>query len=181
MKLILLSATVALVFSLQPTLAQNWQPATGPLMTRWAKDVSPTQVLAEYPRPQMRRNNWQNLNGLWDYAVTEKNAAPPAKFAGKILVPFPIEAPLSGVMKALTSRQALWYRRSFSLPATWKNERVLLHFGAVDWEVKCGVTKNLSARIAAATMSSVSPSASTCGRGIMKSSSKSTTPPMQQT
>ena len=55
--------------------AADWQPAKGPLMTRWAKDVTPDKVHAEYPRPQMVREEWQNLNGLWDYAIVAKDAA----------------------------------------------------------------------------------------------------------
>src|ERR1044071_6170002 len=76
----------------------GWQPAAGPLMTRWAKDVSPRYPHPEYPRPQMERKEWQNLNGLWDYAIRPKEEGPPAAFTGKILVPFPVESALSGVM-----------------------------------------------------------------------------------
>jgi beta-galactosidase/beta-glucuronidase len=111
-----------------------WQPAQGPLMTRWAKDVKPDQALPEYPRPQMVRAEWQNLNGLWNYAVVTKDSAQPAQWAGQILVPFPIESALSGVMKPLSPDQRLWYRRAFNVPKKWKDKRVLLHFGAVDWE-----------------------------------------------
>ena len=112
-----------------------WHPANGPLMTRWAKLVSPTNALPEYPRPQMMRPNWQNLNGLWDYAVTdEAKAEMPTAPNGQILVPYPIEAALSGVAKPLTSTQLLWYRRSFTVPSNWKWQHILLHFGASDWE-----------------------------------------------
>jgi len=111
-----------------------WQPAKGPLMTRWAKDVSPKTVHPEYPRPQMVRHQWQNLNGLWDYAITAKDAPQPTAWHGQILVPFPIESALSGVMKPLTDKQRLCYRRTFRVPGSWKGQRVLLHFGAVDWE-----------------------------------------------
>ena len=112
-----------------------WKPvASGPL-TRWAAQVSPANALPEYPRPQMVRRNWQNLNGLWDYAVADAaTATAPANYDGKILVPFPIEAPLSGVAKTFAPDQKLFYRRSFTIPAAWKNRRVLLHFGAVDYE-----------------------------------------------
>ena len=77
----------------------KWKPAAGPLMTRWAKEVSPDSALPEYPRPQMVRKRWQCLNGLWDYAIRPKDAEKPAKWDGKILVPFPCESALSGVMK----------------------------------------------------------------------------------
>ena len=105
-------------------------------MTRWAKDVSPDKVLPEYPRPQMVRKEWQNLNGLWDYAIRPKgDSRPPLDGAdGKILVPFPVQSALSGVMKDVSPDQRLWYARKFAVPKDWAGRRVLLHFGAVDWE-----------------------------------------------
>ena len=115
--------------------ADVWQPAKGPLMTRWAAEVSSENALPEYPRPTMTRPEWRNLNGLWDYAITAKSAEQrPAAWDGKILVPFPIESALSGVMRPLKPDQRLWYRRKFSIPEKWAGQRVLLHFGAVDWE-----------------------------------------------
>lgn len=112
----------------------EWQPAQGPLMTRWAKDVSPKNAHPEYPRPQMVRKDWQNLNGLWNYAVTAKDASQPSQWDGQILVPFPIESALSGVMKRVYETNRLWYQRTFTIPRRWKGKNVLLHFGAVDWE-----------------------------------------------
>ena len=82
-------------------------------MTKWAAEVSPTNALPEYPRPQMVRKAWQNLNGLWDYAITAKDAAQPTEFTEQILVPFPIESALSGVMKRVGESNRLWYRRTF--------------------------------------------------------------------
>jgi hypothetical protein len=114
--------------------AAAWAPAKGPLMTKWAADVSPEKALPEYPRPQMVRKDWQNLNGLWDFAVTAKDDAQPAQFQGKILVPYPIESALSGVMRQVSEKERLWYRRTFDVPAPWKGRRILLHFGAIDWE-----------------------------------------------
>lgn len=114
--------------------AADYQPARGPLMTRWAQDVRPDNVWPEYPRPQMVRKEWLNLNGMWDYAITSKDAQQPAKWDGKILVPFCIESALSGVMKRVDENQRLWYRRAFRVPSKWKGQRVLLHFGAVDWD-----------------------------------------------
>ena len=111
-----------------------WQPAKGPLATRWTAEVSPQSTLAEYPRPQMVRSQWKNLNGLWDYAVRPKDESRPEKFDGKILVPFPIESALSGVMAKVGDANRLWYRTSFEWPAAWKNQRALLHLGAVDWD-----------------------------------------------
>jgi hypothetical protein len=120
-------------FALVP--AQDaWKPAEGPLKTRWAKDVSPEKALPEYPRPQMVRRDWLNLNGLWDYAIRPKEEGKPEAFDGKILVPFPVESALSGVMKMVGEKNRLWYRRTFEVPAGWAGKRVLLHFGAVDWE-----------------------------------------------
>ncbi len=115
-------------------LAASWEPAPGPLVTRWAKDVDPATVHSEYPRPQMTREHWQNLNGLWEYAIVPKEAAQPATWDGQILVPFPIESSLSGVLKRVSEQQRLWYRRTFKIPSEWEKQRVLLHFGAVDWE-----------------------------------------------
>ena len=119
----------------------QWQPAKGPLMTRWAKDVSPDKVHPEYPRPQMVRKQWTNLNGLWDYKIADGTGEmPPKSSDGKILVPFPIESALSGVMKRLGPNQAMVYYRTFQTPARKQGERVLLHFGAVDW--RCTVKVN---------------------------------------
>ena len=111
-----------------------WKPANGPLMTQWAKDVSPDNAHPEYPRPQMVRKDWLNMNGLWDYAITARDAEQPGKFDGEILVPFPCESALSGVMKPVGKDKRLWYRRTFRIPRKWKGQRVLLHFGAVDWD-----------------------------------------------
>src|SRR5437764_2749834 len=117
---------------LAPTRADDWKPAPSPLMTRWAKDVSPDRVHAEYPRPQMVREKWQNLNGLWQFAEAKPGEAPPVgkNLDGRILVPFPVESALSGVGKRM---ERLWYRRTFTIPQDW-DVRTLLHFGAVDWE-----------------------------------------------
>src|SRR5262249_41534201 len=115
-----------------------WQPAIGPLKTRWAKDVSPDNTHPEYPRPQMVRKEWLNLNGLWDLAVTPKDAKPDS-YQTQILVPFPVESALSGVMKSVNENDQLWYRRSFEIPTSWHGRRVLLNFGAVDFEAKVWV------------------------------------------
>ncbi|HSA01502.1 MAG TPA: DUF4965 domain-containing protein [Candidatus Paceibacterota bacterium] len=114
--------------------AAEWKPAPGPLMTRWAKQVTPSKVHPEYPRPQMAREEWLNLNGLWNYAIVDKESSRPANWDGQILVPFPVESALSGVMRRVTDKQRLWYQRSFVVPRSWKNKQVMLNFGAVDWE-----------------------------------------------
>jgi len=112
----------------------KYEVADGPLLTRWAKKVSPKNALPEYPRPQMVRKDWQNLNGLWDYAIVGKDASQPAEFDGEILVPYCVESALSGVMKKVGKDNRLWYRRTFRVSKKWKGKRVLLHFGAVDWD-----------------------------------------------
>lgn len=105
-------------------------------MTRWASAVNPTNAHPEYPRPQMVRNDWLSLNGLWDYAITPELNVTPTNFAGKILVPFPIESALSGVMQRLGETNELWYRRQVVIPTAWRGKRVRLHFGAVDWQAR---------------------------------------------
>ncbi len=111
-----------------------YKPCEGTLMTRWANDVTATNAHTEYPRPQMVRDDWLNLNGLWDYAITAKDASKPEQFDGQILVPFCVESALSGVMKRVGEENRLWYRRTFEIPDGWADRKVLLHFGAVDWE-----------------------------------------------
>ena len=119
--------------------AADWKPAPTPLMTKWGKQITPDKTpWAEYPRPQMVRKDWANLNGLWDYAITNKGDAKPEKWDGKILVPFCIESALSGVGQHPTEKQELWYRRDIDA-SNWKGKRVLLHFGAVDWETSIWV------------------------------------------
>ena len=113
--------------------AEAWKPARGPLMTRWANDVSPENAHPEYPRPQMVRPRWLNLNGVWQLALGKPEDAVPSgkELPRRILVPFPVESALSGVME---QADRLWYRRTFQVPEAWKGDRVLLHFQAVDWE-----------------------------------------------
>ena len=130
--------TRALIFGFMATAlaAQAWQPVPGQIMTRWSADVNPRSPLPDYPRPQMVRKDWVNLNGLWDYVIQPMDESRPEKFAGKILVPFPVESALSGVKQPLTNEQRLWYRRTFTSPKLADGRRLLLHFGAVDWEAK---------------------------------------------
>src|SRR5262245_12933825 len=110
---------VSLVFAVfAARMVAAWEPAKGPLMTRWSRDVSPENAWTEYPRPQMVREKWTNLNGLWQYAIRPKGeAAPPEKWDGEILVPFAVESALSGVKKAVSPDDKLWYRRTFKSPA----------------------------------------------------------------
>lgn len=116
--------------------AQNWKLQGDKISTDWAAKVNPENVLPEYPRPQMVRDNWKNLNGLWQYALVGKDEAQPAKFQGEILVPFAVESALSGVAKSVGKDNNLWYKTSLILPKSMKNKSILLHFGAVDWETE---------------------------------------------
>ena len=126
----------------QPEETCQWAPAGDKIMTTWAEQVDPANVLPEYPRPQLVRADWQNLNGLWDYAITEKDAKPEA-YEGKILVPFAAESALSGVGRPVTEKDALWYSREFRVPRQWKGKRVMLNFGAVDWHAQVYVDGQL--------------------------------------
>lgn len=118
-----------------PVNAQSaWQMQPVSIQSRWAKEVSPDNALKEYPRPQMVRSNWTNLNGLWEYAITAKDAAAPSDYNGNILVPYPIESALSGVKRMLQPNENLWYKKAISKPQLKNGERLLLHFGAVDWQ-----------------------------------------------
>jgi beta-galactosidase/beta-glucuronidase len=127
---------LAILATCQLSLAQSvaWKPVEGHIMTKWAKEVSPAGVLPEYPRPQMVRKEWKNLNGLWEYAIQPKDNTTPQTYNGQILVPFPVESALSGVKKLVGKDNKLWYHHTFDVPAAWAGQQVLLHFGAVDWQ-----------------------------------------------
>ncbi|MBR5563824.1 MAG: beta-galactosidase [Bacteroidales bacterium] len=117
------------------SFAQKWAPVGNNIKTEWASKIDPSNPLPEYPRPQMVRKNWVNLNGLWNYAITEASAES-FKSEGRILVPYAVESSLSGVGRRITKNDALWYERSFSIPKDWEGKNVLLHFGAVDWQAE---------------------------------------------
>jgi len=121
--------------------SQDWKPVAGKIMSPWAEQVDPDKTLQEYPRPQMKRGNWQNLNGLWQYAITPQSTSSiPSNFNGQILVPFAVESALSGVGKTVGKDQVLWYKNTIELSKAISKEQVLLHFGAVDWQ--CDVYVN---------------------------------------
>ena len=112
---------------------------TQTLKTNWTDQVNPANPLPEYPRPQLVRSSWQNLNGQWDYAILSKGTSPEGAFQGKITVPFSVESLLSGVQKTVGPDQELWYERQLTLSLNRSNKRTLLHFGAVDWEAEVWV------------------------------------------
>ena len=114
------------------TFAQ-WQPAGDKIKTTWAEKIDVNNVWPEYPRPIMTREQWKNLNGLWEYAIVKAGSPEPAAFDGKILVPFAVESSLSGVQKMVGQENELWYKQLVTVPSEWKNKKILLHFGAVDW------------------------------------------------
>ncbi len=125
------SHSIDLVVTTAP-VNSGWQPKTAPLMTDWAQQVDPENVLPEYPRPQMVRSNWLNLNGVWQFQPGNANDSAPvgANLTKRILVPFPMESALSGVMQY---HPYSWYRREFTVPPDWNGQRILLHFEAVNW------------------------------------------------
>jgi beta-galactosidase/beta-glucuronidase len=115
--------------------AQQWQPIKDRIVTPWAEKVNPKAPLPEYPRPLLvRDNNWQNLNGLWNYAITAKSQSEPSKWDGSILVPYAVESALSGVGRTVGKDSLLWYKNSITIPSSMKNKEILLHFGAIDWQ-----------------------------------------------
>ncbi|MBR2063452.1 MAG: beta-galactosidase [Bacteroidales bacterium] len=136
------SATVLLI-SCNTDSKTQWAPAGDRIMTEWGEALDPQNVLHEYPRPQMVRDEWINLNGLWSYAVTAADAVP-ERMDGSILVPFAIESALSGVGKAVTENDALWYEREFTVPESWAGKRVMVNFGAVDWKAEVYVDGHLA-------------------------------------
>lgn len=130
---------ISLFLSVGVSEIKSQSGASFTLPTPWTEKAMQAEIpLPEYPRPQMVRSQWLNLNGMWDYMGGKELADPmrsntPPTFSGKpekIRVPFPPEAELSGI--ARKDETYLWYRRNFNTPDKWKNKRVLLHFGAVD-------------------------------------------------
>lgn len=129
-KSVLLGSMLACALCMQA----QWKPVGDKIKTVWAEQVNPAQVLPEYPRPQLERSDWTNLNGEWEYAIRPKGEAEPNAFDGRILVPFAVESSLSGVQKEVGETNELWYKREFTVPSAWKNKRIRLNFGAVDWQ-----------------------------------------------
>ena len=132
-----LAAVVAAIAttSCHTTGNADWSPAGDRIMTTWGENLDPSDVHAEYPRPQMIREDWVNLNGLWEYAITPAGKVP-EKMDGNILVPFAVESALSGVGRSVSENDALWYERKFTIPKEWNGQRIMLNFGAVDWKAE---------------------------------------------
>ena len=114
--------------------SEGWEPKKEKLMTTWGERIDPTNVFPEYPRPILEREEWLNLNGLWDYAILPAGSEVPQNFTGKILVPFPVESALSGVKEKVGESNELWYHRNFSIPDKWENKNIRINFGGVDWK-----------------------------------------------
>ncbi len=111
----------------------GWKKQEASLMTKWASDVTPKNALPDYPRMQMQRKEWKNLNGLWQFQPgTATDVVPKGKdLTREILVPYPMESALSGIM---AHYDRSWYRRTFTVPKNWSGKKIILNFGAVDWE-----------------------------------------------
>lgn len=119
----------------------GWEKGTPPLTTPWTDEVGPDNALPEYPRPQLTRRFWENLNGVWEFAPAEEGQEPPfgETLDERVLVPYPIQSALSGIQR---SEDRMWYRREFDVPNGWRvghRNRLVLHFGAVDYDAKVWV------------------------------------------
>ena len=86
----------------------QWKPKGDKIKTIWGESLIPTNVLQEYPRPNLKREKWKNLNGIWNFKITDKGDKKPTRYNKKILVPFPLESSLSGVQERITKNQELW-------------------------------------------------------------------------
>ncbi len=137
----ILAASVLLAVVMErPVDAQasgsGYQKKNAPLDTPWTAEVGPKNALPEYPRPQMRREQWQNLNGVWQFEGASEGEEPPfgKELSERVLVPYPIESALSGIKR---HENRMFYRRTFTVPEDWNvdgGRRLKLHFGAVDYE-----------------------------------------------
>jgi hypothetical protein len=124
-----------LFFSVPVLQGQNWSMKKANLMTSYAATIDTANVRGEYPRPQMVRQNWMNLNGIWQFqpGISLTEAIPTGKLSSKILVPFPVESAISGIM---THYDKMWYRRTFTIPTSWAGQHIILHFDAVDYQTE---------------------------------------------
>ncbi len=134
--LIVLCAAALAVSCTTPEPKIEWKPAGDRIMTSWGENLDPQNVHPEYPRPQMERADWMNLNGFWQLDVADRGTGENSIYSGHILVPFPVESALSGVGINVGKDREMTYTRTFKTPSTWKGKRVILNFGAVDWETR---------------------------------------------
>ena len=119
----------------------DWKPAGDRIKTQWGIDLNPKKVWQEYPRPQIERKEWMNLNGPWKYAIRNKDELDPDEYDGYILVPFPLESSLSGVMKNLSATDIIIYEKTVTIPKEWEGKQIVLNFGAVDWKCEVFINK----------------------------------------
>ena len=133
---------VALILIVPVFGQEDTNKPDGQMVTPWAVEVGPDNALPEYPRPMMVRETWENLNGLWDFAITSKESTP-RNYDREILVPYPVESILSGINETVGAANRVWYRRSFNVDQPFADGRVLLHFGAVDWHTHVYINGNL--------------------------------------
>ncbi len=132
--MVLASAAVVAAGSAPANAVVMWHPKAAPMPTPWTTLVGPDNALPDYPRPQMTRSDWLNLNGVWGYLGRSGGPMlaappPPAVYREQILVPYPVESALSGIAR---HDDEMWYRKVVKLPSGWLGRHVLLHFGAVD-------------------------------------------------
>ena len=122
--LLILALLVTVVACTEKKETYGWSPAGDHILTEWGENLDPTNVLPEYPRPQMVRSQWMNLNGFWDYKIYGSQ--------GKILVPFPLESALSGVGLRVGVDSVITYSRTVNVPASYLKGHVLLNCGGID-------------------------------------------------
>lgn len=154
---IILFLIISLFSNKKENKNNNWFPQGDHIKTIYAEKIDVNNVLPEYPRPNFQRDDWINLNGLWEFVVINMSTQYGIKFdkknkenylnsiknikikipkdfnKTKILVPFPIESSLSGIQRNLSYDEELWYKREIKIPKKYKNKRILLNFQAVDW------------------------------------------------
>ncbi|MFC2107190.1 sugar-binding domain-containing protein [Bacteroidota bacterium] len=123
--------------------AASWKAKDIPISSKWGKLVNPDNVWQEYPRPQFQREEWINLNGLWDFEITAVNDSAET-FNQNILVPFPVESSLSGIRQMVGKDSLMWYRREINIPSDWENKIALLNFEASDWQTRIWVNEKFA-------------------------------------
>ena len=141
-RILLVFVFFLMIFKINVGFSQDWKPVEGQLMTTWGSSVTADNVLQEYPRPQLVRKNWINLNGLWDFSISNNGSKDSMNLSRKILVPFCVESALSGIKETVRPSQQMIYRKYISIPDTWIGKKILLHFDAVDDYTKLWIDGN---------------------------------------